>query len=206
MNFLKPVVLALAVAGLSAPAAAVIVPFGGAFAFGLDPLGHDFDASNNFAPSWGIPGLGLGVETFNVGGQTTGDGFTYATSFSFVLLLGTAGVIDQTPAAGPSGFELTTRFSVNGVLWTPTYPSAQQVKFTAPNFGARIKQGDTFFVNVVFTQPIDTARFALGALWDTSTPFILVPEPATWAMLISGFGMVGFAMRRRRDGVAKVAN
>lgn len=28
--------------------------------------------------------------------------------------------------------------------------------------------------------------------------FGVVPEPATWAMLISGFGMVGFAMRRRR--------
>ena len=27
---------------------------------------------------------------------------------------------------------------------------------------------------------------------------ITVPEPATWAMLISGFGMVGFAARRRR--------
>ena len=27
-----------------------------------------------------------------------------------------------------------------------------------------------------------------------------VPEPATWAMLISGFGLVGFAARRRRTG------
>lgn len=26
-----------------------------------------------------------------------------------------------------------------------------------------------------------------------------VPEPATWAMLISGFGLVGFAARRRRE-------
>lgn len=41
---------------------------------------------------------------------------------------------------------------------------------------------------------------------DTTNPFFLrqkaavvgVPEPATWAMLISGFGLVGFAMRRRR--------
>jgi hypothetical protein len=27
-----------------------------------------------------------------------------------------------------------------------------------------------------------------------------VPEPATWAMLIAGFGMVGFALRRKRTG------
>lgn len=31
-----------------------------------------------------------------------------------------------------------------------------------------------------------------------------VPEPATWAMLLSGFGLVGFAARRRR-GVQSVA-
>lgn len=31
-----------------------------------------------------------------------------------------------------------------------------------------------------------------------------VPEPATWAMLIAGFGMVGFAARRRR-AVASIA-
>jgi len=32
-----------------------------------------------------------------------------------------------------------------------------------------------------------------------------VPEPATWAMLIAGFGLVGGAMRRRRQGVATYA-
>ncbi len=31
--------------------------------------------------------------------------------------------------------------------------------------------------------------------------FAAVPEPATWAMLISGFGLVGFAARRRRATV-----
>lgn len=30
----------------------------------------------------------------------------------------------------------------------------------------------------------------------------VVPEPATWAMLIAGFGMVGFAARRRRGTAA----
>jgi hypothetical protein len=28
-----------------------------------------------------------------------------------------------------------------------------------------------------------------------------VPEPASWAMMIGGFGMVGAAMRRRRTAI-----
>lgn len=37
---------------------------------------------------------------------------------------------------------------------------------------------------------IDDIRFLAGPA---------VPEPATWAMMIAGFGAVGFAMRRRRN-------
>lgn len=35
--------------------------------------------------------------------------------------------------------------------------------------------------------------------------FNVVPEPATWAMLIAGFGLVGLAMRRRKASIASVA-
>jgi hypothetical protein len=53
----------------------------------------------------------------------------------------------------------------------------------------------------------ETVRFTFG-LTDrrgTSDPFFLsqnsnfaaIPEPSTWALMILGFGMVGFAMRRR---------
>jgi hypothetical protein len=35
-----------------------------------------------------------------------------------------------------------------------------------------------------------------------STHVVTVPEPATWAMLIAGFGLVGFAARRRREAVS----
>lgn len=34
----------------------------------------------------------------------------------------------------------------------------------------------------------------------------VVPEPATWAMLVAGFGMVGFSMRRRRMFLASVSS
>lgn len=34
------------------------------------------------------------------------------------------------------------------------------------------------------------------------TSSVAVPEPGTWAMLIAGFGMVGFAARRRKAAVA----
>lgn len=30
----------------------------------------------------------------------------------------------------------------------------------------------------------------------------VIPEPSTWALMLAGFGMVGFAMRRRRASVA----
>jgi hypothetical protein len=37
---------------------------------------------------------------------------------------------------------------------------------------------------------------------DMTRSFFAVPEPTTWAMLISGFGMIGAAVRRRRTKIA----
>jgi hypothetical protein len=41
-----------------------------------------------------------------------------------------------------------------------------------------------------------------GVVIDNMFMSVAVPEPATWAMLLTGFGMVGFAARRRRTVVA----
>jgi len=46
---------------------------------------------------------------------------------------------------------------------------------------------------------IHTQQFPGGEIRALLTP---VPEPATWAMLIVGFGMVGFGLRRRRQTLA----
>lgn len=44
--------------------------------------------------------------------------------------------------------------------------------------------------------------FGMSRMMEDSLALSAVPEPATWAMLIGGFGMVGGTMRRRRSVVA----
>ena len=51
----------------------------------------------------------------------------------------------------------------------------------------------------------DTQGFSNAALYTTGTP-PAVPEPATWAMMLMGFGAAGFAMRKRRQpGLQQIA-
>lgn len=50
----------------------------------------------------------------------------------------------------------------------------------------------------VYTLPNDTLTLYIG----TQVPGSTVPEPASWAMLIAGFGLVGAAMRRRKAALA----
>ena len=58
---------------------------------------------------------------------------------------------------------------------------------------------------LTFTSPNTIDNFAIR---DATVTFLgvnaPVPEPATWAMMISGFGLVGAAMRRSSK-VARVA-
>lgn len=49
---------------------------------------------------------------------------------------------------------------------------------------------------------INWANLAYSPKTDVTLGFAMVPEPATWAMMISGFGLVGFAARRRRAALA----
>jgi hypothetical protein len=42
-----------------------------------------------------------------------------------------------------------------------------------------------------------------GSVIPTSPSIAAVPEPATWAMMLVGFGFIGFVMRRRRPASSK---
>lgn len=54
---------------------------------------------------------------------------------------------------------------------------------------------DSFFTQTTKNNPPITANTATFQVGLVSVPAI--PEPATWAMMIGGFGLVGAAMRRR---------
>jgi hypothetical protein len=191
---MKRVVLGFAiVAGLmslAASADAVEVSFSGG-STGSDPLGHTYQATNNFKSSWGEPGLGAGTLTFNPSNISNGAG-NFATGFSFVFSAGVDGAIDQTPASGPTGFEFTTRFSelTQNILWNATFVGSNEVDFTAP-VGTQINFGDQFFVNVAFTGTVNLDTFAFNAAWTDPASAVAVPSPGTLPLFAAGLGVLG---------------
>jgi hypothetical protein len=115
-------------------------------------------------------------------------------------------------ALGFTSFEFNLNAATGGVV-TLTFIDDQGTPFTGLSPYTLGDSGSNFFsalaingqlitkVIVDSTVPLtDIAQVRLGGV----TPLSAVPEPATWAMLILGFGMVGVGMRMRRrepDGV-----
>ncbi|TRW17429.1 PEPxxWA-CTERM sorting domain-containing protein [Glacieibacterium frigidum] len=77
-------------------------------------------------------------------------------------------ILDFFAITDPDNFEI-------GVLFDPDIVDFQPLVSTSPEFG-----------NI--REPYEAGRWSLAA----------VPEPATWGLMIAGFGLVGAAQRRRR--------
>ena len=61
---------------------------------------------------------------------------------------------------------------------------------------------NTAFTTVTFTgSQVNDGIFFDRLRYVTAAATPVVPEPATWAMMIAGFGLAGAAMRRRRTSV-----
>lgn len=77
--------------------------------------------------------------------------------------------------------------------------------FDADGYGARPGSGlpQGFAPNNAITQfAICTTGVCQDTMVRGSTPISAAPEPASWAMMIAGFGMAGGILRRRRQALA----
>ena len=99
---------------------------------------------------------------------------------------------------------------VNGSqIVAPTSASYGNYFTTGPTFldGSGVNFGTAAGTTVAFFNQSNNGLYRVNTFSPGSSSFVTatssavgaVPEPATWAMLLLGFGMVGFAMRRRRS-------
>lgn len=192
------IALLLAGAGIAAPASAAIHIFS-------SPLSPEAS---------GATGTGLVTVTFDTDADTLGitaswSGLSGTTSVAHIHCCtmfpgtGTAGVV-VTPGTLP-GFPVGTSAGSYAINLSLADPNTYTGAFLTANGGtpagaeaallAGIQQGRAYF-------NIHSTSFPAGEIRGFLAP---VPEPATWAMMIAGFGLVGGLMRARRRAVAKIA-
>lgn len=136
------------------------------------------------------------------------DALTDASSIAFneqgvfnLGMCGTAGVLGAGGSSGPlGGGEQTSSFATAGCGGAPlmmnpgdTFLVAGLMQFPV-NRGGSIDATHTFRVNIDPALP-EASRTALSQ--NLAVVPAAVPEPASWALMLLGFGAMGVAMRRR---------
>lgn len=122
------------------------------------------------------------------------DGF-FTDEFRFTIDqtgTGSGTVTTNTSAIGSStDVDLFSVF-VNGIPVPKTIDDGSTEQFSLTSIPIFYGQLNTITIN----------GFARGAGGYSGTAtFLPIPEPGTWALMIAGFGLVGFAMRKQRTAI-----
>jgi hypothetical protein len=119
--------------------------------------------------------------------------------------------LDSDPT--PDSFDEVS-FTVSGLTYSHTYSDNVTLDtftfFTADFLGGfqdleNVYEGAVLFTGTTEHPHFKTGTFAIDdflvggsvTITDLSAPPAAVPEPASWALMLGGFGLVGGAMRRR---------
>ncbi len=146
---------------------------------------------------------------------TVADTIDRTSDARFVIGIDT-GVRNQS-AAFPTDFffDKTITVSLNGASTSSPGVGFSDLTFDGNRFSVAVSLASLHAFNPalaprdfgfnVWSQAVRTTRSATGALQRTNVDFApehgsiaAVPEPATWAIMVGGFGLMGGALRRRR--------
>ena len=217
LNVARALGVAAMLAGATAGSAATNLITNGSFELGTDPGSFSsLQAGNTAITGWTVGGAGVdyigsywqaadGVRSVDLSGSTSlNDSFAGSVSQTIATVLGQTYTVGFSLAGNPDGSPLT-----KVVLTSATNGGIDQLyasTFTVtPGVNTRTNMGwQPYSFKFTATGAATTINFqsavnsAYGAALDNVSVTTAVPEPMVWSMLIGGFGMVGFAARRRQ--------
>lgn len=155
------------------------------------------------APGSGIPSVAVGTSALFTltGGTFTFDGFyglfsapASERTTKILTVAGSLGGIDTFSAT----YDCATSSNANDFVAFASGAGARVFDklWFSTNLGNSLMLLDNIEVSAASVPPVMP-----GPIPDVGPVTGAVPEPATWAMLIPGFGLIGTTMRRRRTGV-----
>ncbi len=200
-----------------------VVTGGGMVTTNIDFDNADVGASYvGTAGTFGSSGAGPAQGNVFSGPLSTGEGVHSASNYLFVGSPNsgpaTGFVVNFASAVGAAGFSTIDYFGAAGfgnVLNISAYSGLNGTGTLLGSFDGQqfnFQNNNVYFMGVVsssndigsivFNRAFDASGDTIGIDNIVSGTFGAVPEPASWALLIAGFGLTGAAMRRRRMATA----
>lgn len=142
---------------------------------------------------WGSPGVGAGTVPY--GESQAAFGMELNFTGGGTIDAGSVGIGNGAGCAGSTSGGTTFCTISPTDIWVATITGPSSIKFIAQSPTFFLSQGQNYFVNVFFD---GDKPDAFSGKWLTTFSGPGVPEPASWAMMLMGFGGLGAMLRRRR--------